>query len=195
MNIKELIAKNLPAIKKLVFEEEQQMESNEAKLSDGLTVIKWDGELAAGTAILVVSEEGLTPAPDGSHELENGTKIEVKDGLVESVETKEEEKEEENKEEVVEVEMVSMETFNSLVEKVFKLETERESFATNETKANQELTAKITKLEEALQLMFQVVEVLSNEPQKIEEIKPDNKQEKKDNFYNALEEISKKLNK
>ena len=40
---------------------------NEAKLADG-TVVMWDGELAEGTAIIVVAEDGnQMPAPDAAH--------------------------------------------------------------------------------------------------------------------------------
>lgn len=58
----------------------------EAKLSDG-TVVKVEGDgLAEGAKVVVVTEQGEIPAPDGIHELEDGTKIEVKDGIISRIE-------------------------------------------------------------------------------------------------------------
>lgn len=56
----------------------------EATLVDG-TIVKWEGELAEGSALLVVSPEGDVSAPDGVHELEDGTIIETAGGLVLSI--------------------------------------------------------------------------------------------------------------
>lgn len=54
----------------------------DAKLSDG-TQIKVEGEgLMEGAKIVVVTEEGELPAPDGVHELEDGTKVETKEGVI-----------------------------------------------------------------------------------------------------------------
>jgi hypothetical protein len=76
---------------------------NFAKLIDG-TEIRVEGEeLAEGAAVYVVTEEGDIPAPDGVHELEDGTKVETKDGMIASIEVKEE-VEGEMEEEVIEEE-------------------------------------------------------------------------------------------
>lgn len=57
-----------------------------AKLVDG-TEIKVEGdELGAGAKVVVVTEDAELPAPDGVHELEDGTKVETKDGVIVSVE-------------------------------------------------------------------------------------------------------------
>lgn len=56
----------------------------EATLADG-TMIKYEGELAEGTAIIVVTAEGEIPAPDGSHELEDGTVITTEGGVVTAI--------------------------------------------------------------------------------------------------------------
>lgn len=56
----------------------------EVKTSDGI-VLKIDGEVAVGSNVIVVTEEGDIPAPDGVYELEDGTKIMVKDGMIEKV--------------------------------------------------------------------------------------------------------------
>ena len=58
----------------------------EAKLKDG-TVVKVDGEaLLEGAKVVVVTEDAEIPAPDGVHELEDGSKIETKDGVIVKVE-------------------------------------------------------------------------------------------------------------
>lgn len=56
----------------------------EATLKDG-TIVKWEGELAQGTAVMVVTPEGEAPAPDGTHELEDGTTFTTEGGLVTDV--------------------------------------------------------------------------------------------------------------
>jgi hypothetical protein len=63
----------------------------DAKLSDG-TEIKVEGEgLMEGAKILVITEEGELPAPDGVHELEDGTKVETKEGVIAKIMEKVEE--------------------------------------------------------------------------------------------------------
>ena len=64
----------------------------DAKLVDG-TVVKVEGDsVVEGAAVKVVTEQGELPAPDGVHELEDGSKIETKDGLIVMVKAAEEEK-------------------------------------------------------------------------------------------------------
>ena len=54
----------------------------DAKLVDG-TQIKVEGEsLAEGAKVVVVTADAEIPAPDGTHELEDGTKVETKDGVI-----------------------------------------------------------------------------------------------------------------
>jgi hypothetical protein len=66
----------------------------DAKLVDG-TVVKVGGDsLVEGAKVVVVTADAEIPAPDGSHELEDGTKIETKDGVIVKVEEKLEEDEE-----------------------------------------------------------------------------------------------------
>jgi hypothetical protein len=58
----------------------------DAKLIDG-TILKIAGDtLAEGAKVVVVQEDAEIPAPDGMHELEDGTKIETKDGIIAKVE-------------------------------------------------------------------------------------------------------------
>ena len=58
----------------------------DAKLVDG-TVIKVSGDsVAEGAKVVVVTADAEVPAPDGTHELEDGTKVETKDGVIVKVE-------------------------------------------------------------------------------------------------------------
>ena len=58
----------------------------DAKLKDG-TVVKVLGEaLVAGAKIVVVKDAMEVPAPDAVHELEDGTKVETKGGVISYVE-------------------------------------------------------------------------------------------------------------
>jgi hypothetical protein len=61
-----------------VKKEEKMM--GEGKLKDG-TMITYD-ELKVGYPIMVVTDQGTNPAPDGTHELENGTKVTTVNGLI-----------------------------------------------------------------------------------------------------------------
>lgn len=54
----------------------------DAKLVDG-TVVKVAGDgLVEGAKVVVVTGDSEVPAPDATHELEDGTKIETKDGVI-----------------------------------------------------------------------------------------------------------------
>jgi hypothetical protein len=57
-----------------------------AKLVDG-TEIKVEGDaLGEGAKVVVITPDAEIPAPDGIHELEDGTKVETKDGVIVKVE-------------------------------------------------------------------------------------------------------------
>jgi len=56
----------------------------EAKTEQGMAV-KIDGELELGAPIYVATEEGMIPAPDGTHMLEDGSEIEVSDGKISKI--------------------------------------------------------------------------------------------------------------
>jgi len=78
----------------------------DAKLVDG-TAIKVEGDsLVEGAKVVVVTEEGEIPAPDGEHQLEGGVKVQTTDGIVVKVEDPAME-EEAMEEESVEVEVPS----------------------------------------------------------------------------------------
>ena len=69
---------------KSVFADEQPTTEavfGEGTLVDG-TIVKWEGDLIEGAALIVVMPEGEVAAPDGIHELADGTIIETAGGLV-----------------------------------------------------------------------------------------------------------------
>lgn len=56
----------------------------EAKTEQGVQ-LKMEGELELGSIIYVATEEGMIPAPDGVHKLDDGTEIEVLDGKISKI--------------------------------------------------------------------------------------------------------------
>jgi hypothetical protein len=95
----------------------------DAKLIDG-TAIKVSGDsLIEGAKVVVVTEEGEIPAPDGVHELEDGTKVETAEGIISKIEEKLEEPEMEKpemEEPKVEIEVSKEEKMESEVVSLLK---------------------------------------------------------------------------
>lgn len=107
-------------IKKLLFSEEKKFE--EAKLADG-TIIQWEGEIGEGVPIMVISEDGNTmPAPDGTHELADGTKVTTVGGLVTAIEKIEEDKKDEMASEFEKAFADHVEAFTQVVSRIEALE-------------------------------------------------------------------------
>jgi len=96
-------------------EETVEQKFEEATLVDG-TIVKWEGDLAEGVALVVVMPEGEVAAPDGIHELIDGTVVETAGGLVVNIEAIDAQKEEEKEEEMYDNEFTS-EMVNELIEK------------------------------------------------------------------------------
>lgn len=106
------------------------MEKNvfaEAVLKNGVKVMT-PGEFEVGVELFVVGEEENVPAPDGEHELENGTIIisegglikEVKAAEVDDTELKDEVKEVKEDMEVVEVEVEKEKDLKGLIDALVK---------------------------------------------------------------------------
>ena len=92
----------------------------DAKLVDG-TQIKVSGEgLVEGAKVVVITEEGEIPAPDGVHELEDGTKVETKEGIIAKIEEMLEEPEMEKPKAEVEIEVSKEEKMESEVVSLLK---------------------------------------------------------------------------
>lgn len=85
LKIKELVKKHFNLVEAPVSEENVEMTFAEVKTADGSIVLTYEGELAAGTPLFVVTPDGNIPAPDGEHMLETGVTVVVKEGLIESI--------------------------------------------------------------------------------------------------------------
>jgi hypothetical protein len=58
---------------------------NSYKLADGTGELISDSQLAVGEPIYIITDNGQLPAPEGEFELEDTTKIKIKDGLVQEI--------------------------------------------------------------------------------------------------------------
>jgi hypothetical protein len=163
-------AKNLLDKLKSMFQEEtieEKVTMQEAKLADGITIIKWDGELKEGTLVSVVSEEGEIPAPTGDHELQDGRKITIEEGgMVSAIEMPKEEKEDEKEAGEVEINMSEQEIM--AIKEMCKSYETRIKALEDKMKVDSEMISEqketIGKQKEAMSLMFQIVEKLADEP-------------------------------
>ena len=82
MEIQERVKSKLGAIKKLLFNDEQAQKFVEATLVDG-TVVSVEPALEVGAVVSVIGEGGeMLPAPDASHELQDGTVVVTEGGLI-----------------------------------------------------------------------------------------------------------------
>jgi hypothetical protein len=123
----------------------------DAKLVDG-TAIKVEGDsLLEGAKVVVVTEEGEIPAPDGVHEIEGGAKVETKEGVIVRIEEAIAEVEMEKPEVEIEVskdgmekEMVDMlkEFIYKMGDKVKKMEEQMSSLSTDFNSFKKEPAAK-----------------------------------------------------
>jgi hypothetical protein len=198
-------AKNLLDKLKSMFQEEtieEKVTMQEAKLADGITIIKWDGELKEGTLVSVVSEEGEIPAPTGDHELQDGRKITIEEGgMVSSIEMPKEEKEDEKEAGEVEIKMSEQEIM--AIKEMCKSYESRIKALEDKMKVDSEMiseqTETIGKQKEAMSLMFQIVEKLADEPSaevsKTESFNvklSEQKQNELDNLSRVVEFLNKK---
>jgi hypothetical protein len=195
-DVKELLSK----LKEIFSEDTMSFE--EAKLADGITIVKWEGPLAEGTSVVVVSESGEVPAPDGEHELQDGRKITVENGKVTAL-VLPEVPSEMPEEAPIEIEIEAAaetkveEMVSALEAKVAKME---EMVAALEAKIAEKMGSTEEKMgsqKEAFSKLVEIVEKLADAPSEVIETKAINVNFKaeKDNQYNKLDEILNILNK
>jgi len=161
MNISELVGKNLPEIKKLLFRETTEEAFVDAKLVDG-TIVRVEPALEIGASVAVIGEDGETvPAPDGEHELESGEVVRTEGGVIVEIMTPEpvEEEAEEVEEEMAAEEKFDAEGFKadilSAVSELIKSEIAAAQFAK---------TDKVTDIEKAVGLITDIVEKMAATP-------------------------------
>ena len=181
MNTKDLIQEVRDLMSKFKFNnEEVKMES--AVLTDG-TVIKWDGTLAIGTAILVETAEGDISAPDSTHELEGGMLVTTVDGIVtEIVEPAESEVE-------IEIEAKEFATVEKFDEVVASLEG-KISFLTEQFA---KVVSALEKQGEAFSKTVDLVEKVANLPSEAPMNVDQTKVSKKDQQFENIKRFAKQL--
>ena len=137
MNTTEILTK----IKTLLGVEAEEVCLAQMKLEDGLTIVESDS-FSAEESIVIVTEDGKVPLPEGDYKLEDGRILVVKEeGII--FEVKEEEKEEEKEEVVEEVEepeaakeeeeYMEKETSNAAPKKIIESITKESFFSEIET--------------------------------------------------------------
>ena len=131
----------------------ESVEMASAVLTDG-TVIKWEGELMVGTAVMVETAEGDIPAPDGTHEVEGGMLVTTVGGVVsEIVEPSEE----------IEVTIEASQEF-ATIEKFNEVVTNLESKIAQLTEQFESVIAQLNKQSEAFSKTVDLVEKVANLP-------------------------------
>lgn len=153
---------------------ETPQEFKEAKLADGVTIVTWEGELL-GSSLMVISEEGKVPAPDGQHTLESGEVVTVSDGKVSNVEPAKEEKEEEKEIEIEMEDQYDLKAVHEMVKecmaKISALET-KIAEGKIEEKVDEAMSA-ISTQKEAFSQLLDVVDRLAKMPSDEPAEKPD----------------------
>jgi preprotein translocase subunit YajC len=138
---------------KMDFAKIQKFET--AKLADG-TEVMWEGELSEGAAIMVVSEDGnQMPAPDATHELEDGTKITTVGGLVTAIEGKEKEE--------VEVEMAAPIDMAKIEERMAACEEKMKSMETKMSEMFATIESKYEAVNKLNESKFEAIKVIVDE--------------------------------
>ncbi len=152
-------------IKKLLFSDEKKFE--EAKLADG-TIIQWEGEIGEGVAIMVVSEDGNTmPAPDGTHELVDGTMVTTVGGLVTAIE-----KQEEEASDFEAAFAKHVEDFSKVIERVTNLEKKLAEYESKFSSISEEVKNTEKSVTDKFSAIEKVIDEIANMP---EENPKDNK--------------------
>jgi hypothetical protein len=152
----------------------------DAKLADGVTIVRYEGEkLDIGVAVFVITEQGAVEAPDADHVLEDGTMFTTVGGIVTAVMPVEEEVEvaaaapvvapiaatESKAKSVIESTIKESYYSKEAIDKMFEnLLSVKENFATQK---NNELSALENKIElqnETIKQMFSLLTKIGNEP-------------------------------
>ena len=137
---------------KMDFAKIEKFES--AKLKDG-TEIMWDGDLSEGTAIMVVTDGNQMPAPDATHELEDGTMVTTVGGLVTKIEGAKTETE-------VEVEMAD-DTMTKLEERMAACEEKMKSMETKMGEMFATIESKYEAVNKLNESKFEAIKVIVDE--------------------------------
>lgn len=178
----------LKQIKEMLFGKQQEF--GEATLADG-TVIKWEGELAVGVAVMAITADGEVPAPDGEHQLEDGTKVKTVGGLVTEIEAPQAE-DFAAKMKPYEDRIASMET---ALKDFLEIATQSNEAFEAVKKENVELTKKLSETEKVNGQILETLEKFAKSPaaKPIEPVKKVFKSE--DPMENEIQALSQQLSK
>ena len=182
MNSKEVIHE----IRTLLgFSEEPkaEVEMASAMLVDG-TEIQWEGELAVGAAIFVVTNEGLIPAPDATHEVEGGMLVTTEGGLVTEIVEVEEAPE-------VEVEAEKFATLEAFEVAIAELKSAIAELNSKVEKYGEKFAAQGEAVLKAVDLVEAIAELPSAEPVKKDEVKLSKKDQQFANIVKIAQTLKK----
>lgn len=154
-------------------DEPVSVEMASAVLTDG-TVIKWEGELSVGTAILVETAEGDIPAPDATHEVEGGTLVTTVAGIVTEI-----------VEPTAEVEVEAAKEF-ATIEKFNEVVSNLESKIALLTAQFESVVAKLEKQSEMFSKTVDLVEKVANLPSAEPINAPETLSKKEQQFANIV---------
>lgn len=187
MNTKDLIQEVRDLMSKFKFDN-KEVKMDSAVLTDG-TVIKWDGTLAVGSAILVETADGDIPAPDATHEVEGGVLITTVNGIVtEIVEPAETETVGTPPEAEMAKEFATVEHFNEVIASL-------ESKISMLTSAFESVVAKLEKQSEAFSKTVDLVERVANLPSEAPINVDQTKLSKKDQQFENIKRFAQQLKK
>jgi hypothetical protein len=127
----------------------------DATLKDG-TIVRYENELAVGSELYVVTPEGEAPAPDGAHEMEDGTIVEVASGVITAITPKAENPAPEQSMSAPDVEAMKAEMAAVKAE----VESLKASFAAIKDATEKELNS----IKEAFAKTVELVELFDNTP-------------------------------
>lgn len=183
MNTKDLIQEVRDLMSKFNFSnEEVKMES--ATLTDG-TEIQWDGAMAVGTMVNVVTADGVIPAPDGVLEVEGGTLLTIVNGAVTEIV---EPAEGSAPQEEMAKEFATVERFNEVVETL-------ESKISDLTAKFDAMIEKLNAQSEAFSKTVDLVEKVANLPSEAPINVDQTKLSKKDQQFENIKRFAQQLKK
>jgi len=180
MNSKEVIQE----IRSLLgFSEETEVAMASAMLVDG-TEIQWEGELAVGVAVFVVTNEGLIPAPDATHEVEGGMLVTTEGGLVTEIVEPAAEVE-------VEVEAAEFATMEAFETAIAELKSAIADLNSKMEKYGEKFATQSEAVMKAVDLVEAIAELPSAEPVKKEEVKMSKKEAQMANIVKIAQSLKK----
>jgi hypothetical protein len=181
------INKGIDTIKKLLVKLESAVgKFIDAELKDG-TKIKVDGEkIDIGAKVMVLTPEGEAEAPNGTHELSDGTKITTEAGIITEVIPAQPPKEEQQASDKFDAKPA----IDDLVKRVAALE-ELQAANKNLAKENENLKAQLEASIQVQKETFKLVEQLAAQPAEQSQKKKafEFSINKEDNLKNIIKEL------